>query len=382
MTRSRPALQRLFDSRAGDLAVSLFWTAVSLAWGYLAGVDTPAGWGLLVLAGIVLVGRRHYPTLVLAVTVLCAAGFFIALQLPGGPETLAPGVALYTAAALGRRAVAAGTAVGAFLAIGVARLPEDSSSLWGVGAWLLVLVVSGELTRNRRAYLQYVEQRVADAEHGREEEARRRVAEERLRIAREVHDVVAHHASLINVQAGAALLRADQRPELARSALVEIKKASKEILVELRATLGTLRRFDEALPTAPVPSLARLPDLVAGARSAGLRVVTKVDGDAATLPSAVDLAAYRVVQEALTNAARHAGPTSVLVHLAHRADELAVSVTDDGPAGEPAAAAVPGNGTGLRGMRERVESLGGRLTAGPLDRGFAVHARLPLAGHP
>jgi signal transduction histidine kinase len=345
----RPLVQRLLDSTGGDVCVALLAMAAAFIWG----AHTVAGRLLIIAASLTLLARRHAPIVVLGLTTVCAAGY-VSLDRPG-PETVPAAVALYTAAALGHRAVASGTAAlaaGAVLAVRPGSLPT-------VGAWLLTVVVTGELTRSRLVYLAYVEQRVAEAEHTREQEARRRVAEERLRIAREVHDVVGHHVSLINVQAGAALLRGERRPELVRPALVAIKRASHETLVELRATLGVLRGEP-----------ARLPDLIEGARAAGLTV--SYSGTDAILPPAVSLAAYRTVQEALTNVTRHAGPCSVRVIVTH-GEKLVVSIVDDGTV---AAGFTPGNG--LRGMRERVEALGGTLSAGPIGSGFQVTAELPL----
>jgi signal transduction histidine kinase len=211
------------------------------------------------------------------------------------------------------------------------------------------------------------------------EEVRRRVEEERLRLARELHDVVAHSIAVINFQAGVAVHVLDRRPEQARAALLAIKQASGEALQELRATLGVLRQLGEQGGSrAPLPGLAQLDALVARAAQAGRRVEVRVQGEQVELPLAVDLAAYRIVQEALTNVARHAGPAAAVVRLTFGAGEVLVEVTDDGRG--LAAADTPGGGRhGIAGMRERAVALGGELEAGPGPAGgFQVRARLPF----
>ncbi|HEX5598615.1 MAG TPA: sensor histidine kinase, partial [Micromonosporaceae bacterium] len=206
-------------------------------------------------------------------------------------------------------------------------------------------------------------------EQRKEEEARRRATEERLRIARELHDVLGHHLSLINVQASAALHRPD--PTRSEQALAAIKQTSKETLRELRTALGILRQEGEA-PTAPAPGLNRLHELVTTAGRPGLEVRVEL-AETRLLPPEVDLAAYRIVQEALTNVTRHAGATAVMVRVRPNGDDVLVEVEDDGTG-------VPGPpGNGILGMGERARALGGSLTAGPgPDGGFQVRARLPL----
>jgi signal transduction histidine kinase len=209
------------------------------------------------------------------------------------------------------------------------------------------------------------------------EEARRRTSDERLRIARELHDVVAHNISLINVQAGSALHLMDQQPERARAALSAIKDASKETLVELRSVLGVLRQVDEEAPRSPAPGLAHLDDVVARANSAGLPVQVEVEGAANGLPPGVDRAAYRIVQEALTNVTRHAGPARAMVRISYGERDLVVQVDDDGIGAPGNGVVSPGNG--ILGMRERAAALGGEVQAGPRpDGGFRVRAWLPV----
>jgi signal transduction histidine kinase len=218
--------------------------------------------------------------------------------------------------------------------------------------------------------------------------------EERMRIARELHDVLAHNISLINVQAGVALHLMDEQPGQSRSALVAIKQASNDALKELRSVLDVLRQGQEQPPRASASGLAHLNSLVAGASATGLEVRTRVEGTPRPLPAGVDLAAFRIVQEALTNITRHAGPATATVLVAYGDQELTVQVDDDGKGVEPPSAAAgqfrPADSpigsdrrsrSGIRGMRERAAALGGELTAGPRPGGgFRVRARLPLDG--
>jgi signal transduction histidine kinase len=244
---------------------------------------------------------------------------------------------------------------------------------------MLAAVFLGEAVRNRRAYVAELRDRAKRAERTREEEARRRVDEERMRIARELHDVVSHSIGVISVQAGVAAHLLERRPDKAGEALATIRQASDEALDELHAMLGVLRQPDGRAPLAPAPGLAQLDALVAMAEGAGLRVEVDARG-APHLPPAVDLACYRIVQESLTNVVRHAGASSVTVTVAADGDTLVVEVTDDGP-GAPGAG--NGNGTrqGIVGMRERARALGGTLEAGPRpEGGFRVSARLPTMG--
>jgi signal transduction histidine kinase len=212
----------------------------------------------------------------------------------------------------------------------------------------------------------------------REEETQRRVTEERLRIARELHDVVSHSISTINVQAGVAAHVMGERPEQAREALLAIKETSKETLRELRGILQVLRQVDEVEPRDPAPGLAQLDILIKTASEAGVPTKTSILGTVRQLPAAIDLAAYRIIQESLTNVVRHAGRASAEVTLAYEPARIVIDVTDDGRG------PTPGNGEaghGIAGIRERVGAAGGGIDAGPRDgRGFRVHAWLPTNG--
>jgi signal transduction histidine kinase len=223
---------------------------------------------------------------------------------------------------------------------------------------------------------------VASIKDRAEQDAQRRIDEERLRIARELHDVVAHTMATINVQAGVAVHVLPTRPEAAADALQAIKTASKEGLRELRAILNVLRQADDADPTQPAPGTAQLDALIAGACRAGLETRLTVTGEPVPLPAAVDLAAYRIVQESLTNAIRHAGPATAEVSLCYGEGELRISVADTGRGPAPGNGGSPGSGGhGLAGMRERAATVGGTLETGPRPGGgYRVAARLPMAG--
>jgi signal transduction histidine kinase len=331
------------------------------------GVDAPAEWAallvVLVSAGALCFRRRH--PIPVGVVALAAVSAYGALLHQPGPVMVVFVVALYTVVDEGHFAVAIGLGVASVLAFAFA----DSFSPTGNGAtflhagWLIAVIAG--VTRNRRAYLAEAEARSLVAEQRMEEEARRRATEERLRIARELHDALGHHLSLINVQASAALHRPD--PVRTEEALTAIKQTSKDTLRELRATLNALRQEGDV-----PPGLNRLGDLVTTAGRSGLDIRVEL-AETRPLPPEVDLAAYRIVQEALTNVTRHADATAAVVRVRPDHDTVLVEVEDDGT-GAPGA---PGNG--ILGMRERAQALGGSLTTGPRpDGGFRVHARLPL----
>jgi signal transduction histidine kinase len=344
------------------------------------------GFALLVAGPVALLGRRRWPLATLGV-VAAATVLFYALGYPFGPAWLALLVALWTAVTGGRRLAAwltAALALPAFVALTAlfGRMPVPTAGgLVAHLGWLLVVLVAAEVVRVRR-------EQVQEAARTRAEEDRRRAGEERLRIARELHDVLAHNISLINVQAGVALHLMDEQPEQSRTALAAIKQASNDALRELRSVLDILRQGGDA-PRSPTSGLDSLDGLVANAAAAGLEVRTRVEGTPRPLPAGVDLAAFRIVQEALTNVARHAGPATATVLVAYGEDGLTVRVDDDGKGvesaeGRQATASdrpVGRSGNGIRGMRERAAALGGELTAGPHPGGgFRVSAHLPLEG--
>ncbi|MFE2935268.1 sensor histidine kinase [Streptomyces sp. NPDC059278] len=349
------------------------------------GTRPPAVSGvLLMVAGAVaLIWRRRSPLVVLAVT----AGLTVVELVksdPPAPVVMATVIALCTVAArtdrpttwrVGLLTVAVLTA--SAMLFGAA--PWYSQENFGVFAWTGLACAAGDAVRSRRAFVDAIRERADRAERTREEEARRRVAEERLRIARDLHDVVAHHIALVNVQAGVAAHVMDKRPDQAKEALAHVREASRSALDELRATVGLLRQSgDPAAPTEPAPGLAVLDALVDTVRRAGLPVDVVCTDRRPPLPAAVDLAAYRVIQEALTNVRKHAGPGArAEVSVVRVGATTEVTVIDNGFGGGGSNG--DGGGHGLLGMRERVTALGGTLTAGPrYGGGFRVHAILPV----
>jgi signal transduction histidine kinase len=335
---------------------------------------------LVIVAAGALAWRRRRPVAVLGV-VFGAALIYFVVGYANGPIWLALIVAYFTAVVGGHRLAAAVTAVvgfGVFPWLDYLLRDQPGPSLVGMAglaAWLLVLLGVAEAIRIRR-------ERMVEAARIREEEALRRAGEERLRIARELHDTLGHHLSLINMQSGVALHLNKELPEQARSSLAAIKQASKEALAELRSVLDILRQEGEPASRSPTWTLARLEDVVSQAAAAGLVVRTESDGEVRPLPFAVDVAAFRIVQEALTNVARHAGPATATVRISYGDRDLSVQVDDDGR-GLSAHESAPGSGKGIVGMRERVAALGGDLQAGPRPGGgFRVRACLPLDGAP
>ncbi|PZF81660.1 sensor histidine kinase [Jiangella anatolica] len=329
------------------------------------------GWLLIVAGSAALAVRRRFPVATAVVTLVATSVYYPVVN-PDGAILLTLIIALYTLAATGRTVAAA--VIGGLAIVGSAfgEYGTDASPLGDAGMFLLVgwlvaaVAIGGFVHSSRRE---------------REEALRRRATEERLRIARELHDVLGHNISLINVQAGAALhaLERDGRGGPAADALAAIKETSREALRELRGTLGVLRQVDEAAPTGPAPGLRRLAELAERSRAAGLAVDVETDGEPAELTPAVDLAAYRIVQEALTNVTRHAGAGRVAVRIGYGRDDVTVDVSDDGRG----AGSRAGTGSGIDGMRSRAEALGGTLEAA--DRpggGFRVRARLPYGGRP
>ncbi|WP_243086286.1 histidine kinase [Streptomyces sp. 891-h] len=367
----------------------------------------------------VLALRRRAPMPVLLVTGLISVVALVAGDTPRAgsapeaPLVSAAVIALYTVSNTTDRrtswrvgALAVGVLTGAGMLFG-AR-PWYAQENLGIFAWTALAAAVGEAVRNRRAFVDAIRERAERAERTREEEARRRVAEERMRIARELHDVVAHHIALVNVQAGVASHVMDQRPDQAKQALAHVREASRHALAELQTTVGLLRQSGESTaPTEPAPGLEVLDDLVDGFRHAGMSVDVEAPppGGAPPLSSAVDLTAYRVVQEALTNVQKHAGigaHAEVRIRRDARAleivviddgagtthtvpddaDTLAEGPTESGPEGDDGARRGEGGGNGghgLVGMRERAAALHGACETGPLPGGgFRVRVRLPL----
>jgi signal transduction histidine kinase len=373
--------------RGRDLAVSVVTGVLQVGVAVLASSHQhrsvqPIAIVLLCAGPLALLARRRHPAAVLGFTFAIALAYSASDYYPRGLVFIALVIACWTAMLSGRRrlgwiSILAGYAL--FVAfLPLAGLQPGAGLAWGVGiaAWMLLLGTSAEIVRVRR-------ERASEAELARAEQSRRIAGEERMLIARELHDALAHNISLINVQAGVALHLIDERPEHTRAALSAIKLASKDALRELRSVLDALKTPGEQPPLAPTAGLARLEQLLARTRDAGLPISASIEGTPTRLPPGVDLAAYRIIQEALTNVTRHApgAPTEVHVNYGENALELEV---DNHPLTE--AAGVNGHmdgaggGNGIPGMRERAGALGGSLDAGPrADGGFRVCARLPLA---
>lgn len=353
---------------AGGVAVTLLVTGVS---------ERPSGTGLdllgyalLAVGGLALAARSRAPVLVLAGTGLCALGYQAAgFDVPA----VAFLFAVYAAVRAGHRIITLVASVLLLAALPLAALAslQDMSEAFARArgaleiAWLIAAGSAGEALRQ-------AERRADEAERTREETALRRADEERLHIARELHDSLTHQISVIKVQAEAAVHVAHKRGEPVPEALLAIREAGREASRELRATLEALRDDD----ISPPHGLDHVPDLVERARSSGLDATLTIAGQRQDVPTAVDRTVYRIVQESLTNIARHAAAASAAVHIDYRPGALTVRVDDDGKA---LPGTTPTPGVGLLGMRERVSALGGRLRAEPRGKGgFTVQAELPV----
>jgi signal transduction histidine kinase len=329
---------------------------------------------LLAAGGVALLVRRRYPVPVLAVALAAAAGSAaLGGDAQGAPVAWLVLAAAFVNAVLYReRAAAIASLVAGYLIavwppwlIGT-RGNTSAAAALGLLAGLITLLSAAELIRARRQRAVAVAKRL-------EEERLRRASDERLAIARDLHDVVAHNISVINVQANTALHLMDRQPERAREALTAIYEVSRQALGELRSVLGVLRADGADAPLVPSPGLERLAELAAHTRTAGITVQVVEQGEPRPVPAGVDAAAYRIVQEALTNAVRHSGGHAATVRVCYGPDALTIEVDDDGHAVHP-----PRPGNGVAGMTERARALGGTLDAGPRPGGgFRVLARLP-----
>ncbi|HEV7677015.1 MAG TPA: sensor histidine kinase [Candidatus Dormibacteraeota bacterium] len=341
---------------------------------------------LALMGSLPIVARRRWPLAVLGAVELAVALHLVAVDTNLRAGVLGLAIAVYTVAAHLPREVslkAAVTVAGINTVIFIVLFAVGRSGAMPNLFMLTVLVAGswalGDNIGTRRAYLATLEERAARLEREQQESSERAVLDERSRIARELHDVVAHHVSAIAVQAGAAEEIAEQDPRRAREVLGTIQSTSRQALAEMRALVGVLRDEPGEQSLAPQPGLAQLDRLVAQTRAAGLAVQVHVEGDARPLPEALDLSAFRVVQEALTNTLKHAGAASAEVIVRYGDADLELIVSDDGSGngGPPDA----GAGRGLVGMRERVALFHGRLDVGRAPGGgFRVHARLPIAG--
>jgi signal transduction histidine kinase len=377
---------------AADAAAPALLFAASLAQPFVLAEEaygdlSATGVTLAALTCLALAVRRRWPVPVLAATVAGALGY-VAVAGKLSPFWIAVPVAAYTVGAhAGRKAaLVAVPAAALLLTAGAAALDGDwpTPHYTGLLAWTALGGAIGYAVRAWRENVSAVKDRALRAERTREEEARRRVAEERLRVARDLHDVVAHHIAVINVQAGVASHMLREQPESAQRALAHIRQASRTVLDELGVLLGVLRQpGDPAAPTEPAPSLSRLDSLIDSFTATGLTVQRSLSGKPRPLPAAVDLAAYRVVQESLTNVHRHGKGAGARVSIAYNPAELSIevhNVRNGTPASPPATADEGRTGLGILGMRERVASVGGQLSAGPEpDGGFRVRAVLRLS---
>ncbi|MGW3040356.1 sensor histidine kinase [Kitasatospora sp. NPDC001159] len=389
--RLRRGHPRLLDAVGGVamIAITALGVTVDQTSGRFTPVDPATGVLALIAAAAVFLHRRH-PRAVVVVTLVCT------MLLTPTSHRLTPMLAtplllaLYFLAVHTNRSTALrASIVTAVLLFGMSLLAGPGGPIGeriSVLAWALLPGALGDSIRNRRAQLAEIEQRAERAERTREEEARRRVADERIRIARDLHDVVAHHIALANAQAGIAVHLMDTHPVQARKVLSHITDSTGSALQELRATVGLLRRAEEPAPLEPTPGLDRLPELINTFERAGLPVRLSVEGEARPLSPGVDLTAFRILQESLTNVAKHAHGADAEVTLSYSGSRVAVSVVNGRPlaTGRPRTALLPQpaageSGFGLIGMRERAGAVGGRLTADRQpDGGFVVLAELPL----
>ncbi|MEU0423669.1 sensor histidine kinase [Streptomyces canus] len=341
---------------------------------------------LLGVSCLALFLHRSHPRVTVVVNAACAT-VVIAQGYLLTPLLLAPVMAsLYLLATRTERETIRSYGIATMAALTIAAAVSDSMDhlsllLRTIGPffWLLLPLAAGTMTRLRRAYLEATQARAEHAERTREEEARLRVTEERMRIARELHDVVAHHLALANAQAGTAEHLALVNPPQTKQILHDLTGTTSSALRELKATLGLLRQTGDvgSTPPEPAPGLARLPELVSSCASAGITVTVATEGEPQSLSPGVDLTAFRIVQEALTNVTKHAVTQTAHVRFVYSGTRLLITVTDEGP--PTAAASEPVKGFGVMGMRERAHSIGGELQAGPRpEGGFEVSTALPL----
>jgi signal transduction histidine kinase len=388
----RPTAQRYTPREiAIDSAIAFGLTALSLISVVGGATDVgqrePLSIALLVLESVPLLFRRRWPIPVLVVTGIATLLHVLLAGQNEVNEGLGSLVALYSVAERTDRRTSAGLAIAlgvsfaaVFLIVG--GLP---AGLNGLVVSLVVIGLSwalGDWARTRRLYAEAIEGRTRLLELEREVRAAQAVQGERERIAREMHDVVTHHVSVIVIQSGAGLSALDRQPEQTRTALEAIGRTAREALLEMRRMVGVLggpasdAHRDGGM--SPMPGIERLGELVEEVRAAGLPVELSLAGERRPLDAGVEVSAYRIVQEALTNALKHARGARARVDVRYEADALVIGVTDEGGAGERDLGAEAGGGRGLIGLRERVALFGGEFEAGPTPTGFRVAARLPV----
>lgn len=349
-----------------------------------AGSREPLSVALLFVQTLPLIVRRRWPLAVLAVTAGATILHASMASPEGVNESLGAMVAIYSVAERRdrRTSVAATLVTGAAFAVLIATKGPFPANLGGLSQTLMIVGLFwavGDWSRTRRLYAEADAERIRLLEAEREDRARRAVQDERERIARELHDVVTHHVSVIVIQAGAALTALDRRPDAARSALTAIDQTGRAALADMRRMLGILGEgpADDAGAREPMPGLDRLGELIEQVRGAGMPVELAITGERRPLDAGIELSIYRVVQEALTNALKHASGARARVELAYGRDTVDLRVTDEGGSGRRDLGAAVDGGRGLIGMRERVAVFGGSFEAGPTPTGFRVAARLP-----
>jgi signal transduction histidine kinase len=330
-----------------------------------------------VLAVALLSVRRRWPVPVLVVATGVALAMLIGGEASPVPQVVTFIAAFTVAASTDRRTAGlAGLGVGVILYVGSGLYSGDGwlePQTLAVLAWTGMAIAIGDGLRTRRAYIAAIEERARRAEQSRDEEARRRVVEERLRIARELHDVVAHHIAMINVQAGVAAHLLRRRPDQAEEARSHVRSEARSVLDEISTLLSVLRRSDDPEADEPTRGLARLCGLLDSLAAAGLRVEHRQDGESRDLPAAVDLAAYRIVQESLTNAQKHGAGNGAHLRVAYTSAGVHISVWN-----KTAATEASGSGHGLIGMRERAAAVGGTLDTEHGGGRFHLEAHLPI----
>ena len=352
-------------------------------------VLTGADVALTIVSALALTSRRHRPLLTL-LTTGTAAAVALAGDWQANLAQMAVAIAVFNYGLRRPRARTMFTTAVTSVVLGTVSVLAVTlgQAAWGrqdVVLWLCTAAAVAVAVQSRRATILALEDRARRAEESREETARRRVAEDRVRIARELHDVIAHHVAVISVQAGVAEHLLERNPTSAREALSHVRSSAKDVLAELQSVLGVLRQDETALPTAPPPGLSGLDDLVASFRAMGVSVDFEAPAAVPALSPAADVAAFRLVQEALTNAQKHAPGAAAAVQVRACADGVELVVTNARPPRREEAAvprpAPTGSGLGLVGMRERVTAAGGVLETGrTADAGFRVVARIPALG--
>jgi len=398
--RTGAGLRHLLPPRVADAVIAVAVAVLGLASGLGARAQHEhmplAAIPVLTAMGLVLYPRRRYPAAVLGAV---AAGV-VALVVMGaalGGSFLAVLCASYSAAVYGSRRLVIGLVTGALAAVLLIGIPQSlgfggsvihavpvPTILAAAGAALFGLLIRSQFSA-RNAQLAMMAERAEWATAQRDQEARRATLAERLRIARELHDIVAHHVSVIVIQAQGAQRVAGREPDRARQAMADVERTARTALEEMRRMLGLLRSPDDAEDTGTLDvahGVADIAALAARMAGAGVAVTTRTTGEPFAVPEDVGLAVYRIAQEALTNVLKHAGPAHAEVHL-HYGEQLEITVTDDGrgAAAVLTGTAPPGAGRGTTGMRERVAMLGGRFAAGPQPGGgFRVHAVIPRPG--